>query len=81
MDIYQNSREDCLLPRLMNRDGDLQRHRDESWVLVSAARVFGFSMHALENQAAASITKRLFHDPGRKEIMVLLKAKDWKTGT
>lgn len=50
---------------------------DESWVLASAARVFVFSMPALENQASASITKRLFGDPGRKEILVLLKALAW----
>lgn len=50
---------------------------DESWVLASAARIFGFSMHALENQASASITKRPFRDPGGKEILVLLKALAW----
>lgn len=55
---------------------------DESWVLARAARVFVFSMHALENQASAQITKHLFGDPGRKENIGFVKGTglDWEVG-
>lgn len=74
MDIYQNSREDCLLPRLVNR----------RWGFATAKKMRAGSFQVLSRFWVTScmlwvalITKCLFCNPGRKEIFVLLKALDW----